>query len=749
MKLKLKLSLAILISLTCFFAINAQAQTICSNETGLQDGYTYSYWKDSGYGCMALGPGGTFSFEWGDGGNLLARRGLKPGSKNQVVTYGADYQPSGNSFLCVYGWTTDPLVEYYIVESWGSWRPPGSTAKGTISVDGGTYEIYETTRVNQPSIVGTATFQQYWSVRTSKRTSGTIHVGQHFNAWASKGMNLGNLYEVSFCVEAYKSSGTADVHTMSMSTDDGGNDDGNDDGNNDDNANDDVVSAFSTLQAENYSSTTSSTLETIGTPDGGKGIGYIASGDTVTFNNVDFGSGASSFTVRAGSAMSSSIQVRLGSSSGPLLGTISSTSTGGWNAYQELTTNISGASGVNDLVLVFSGPVNADWFRFSASNNDYDDSDDSANYDVISAFSTLQAENYSSTTSSTLETIGTPDGGKGIGYIASGDTVTFSDVDFGSGASSFTVRAGSAMSSSIQVRLGSSSGPLLGTISSTSTGGWNTYQELTTNISGASGVNDLVLVFSGPVNVDWFRFSTSSDDSDDSDGSVDGDNTFHVFLLLGQSNMAGYPKALESDKVPDDRVLVLDYYSDQWRTAIPPLHETWQGAIGPGDWFGKTIVEHIPEGDTIGLVPCAISGERIETFLKNGGSKYNWIIERARMAQQRGGIIEGILFHQGESNNGDSSWPQKVYTLVQDLRTDLDLGSVPFLAGELLYSGGCAGHNTLVNQLPSIIDNCHVISANGLTVDPADTQYYLHFGHDSQVEFGRRYAQKMIDVLGW
>jgi hypothetical protein len=359
--MKEKLSFTILIFLTCFFAINAQAQTICSNETGLLDGYTYSYWKDNGYGCMAIGPGGTFSFEWGDGGNLLARRGLKPGSMNQVVTYGADYQPSGNSYLCVYGWTTEPLVEYYIVESWGSWRPPGSTPKGTITVDGGTYEIYETTRVNQPSIVGTATFQQYWSVRTSKRTSGTIHVGEHFNAWASKGMNLGNLYEVSFCVEAYKSSGTADVYTMSMNTGEGDNDGDN----NDDSGNDNVISAFSTLQAENNSSTTSSTLETIGTPDGGKGIGYISSGDTVTFNDVDFGNGASSFTVRSSSTLSSSIQVRLGSSSGPLLGTISSSSTGGWNAYQELTTNISGASGMNDLVLVFSGPVNVDWFRFS------------------------------------------------------------------------------------------------------------------------------------------------------------------------------------------------------------------------------------------------------------------------------------------------------------------------------------------------------------------------------------------------
>jgi hypothetical protein len=224
---------------------------------------------------------------------------------------------------------------------------------------------------------------------------------------------------------------------------------------------------------------------------------------------------------------------------------------------------------------------------------------------------------------------------------------------------------------------------------------------------------------------------------------------FHCFLLLGQSNMAGYPKAQASDKVENPRILVLDYDTNQWRIAVPPLHETWQGAIGPGDWFSKTIINELPAGDTIGLIPCAISGEKIETFMKVGGGKYSWIINRAKLAQQRGGVIEGILFHQGESNNGDTSWPGKVKTLVTDLRNDLNLGNVPFLAGELLYSGSCAGHNTLINQLPSVMTNCYVVSANGLVVDPADTQWRLHFGHDSQVTFGKRYAEKMIQALGW
>ncbi|WP_281614805.1 glycoside hydrolase family 11 protein [Flammeovirga sp. SubArs3] len=209
------------LSLYLFLVFDIQAQTICNNQIGSQGGYTYEYWKDSGSGCMTLNNGGNFYVSWNNIGNLLARKGKRPGVKNQTVTYGANYQPSGNSYLCIYGWSQNPLVEYYIVESWGSWRPPGANAKGTVTTDGGTYDIYETTRVQQPSIEGTKTFQQYWSVRRNKRTSGTVTCANHFNAWANLGMNIGSLYEVSFTVEGYQSSGTCDVYSMTMGTSNG------------------------------------------------------------------------------------------------------------------------------------------------------------------------------------------------------------------------------------------------------------------------------------------------------------------------------------------------------------------------------------------------------------------------------------------------------------------------------------------------------------------------------------------------
>src|SRR5690554_2302199 len=116
-----------------------EAKTITENEMGIHDGYDYEYWKDSGYGSMTLGSGGTFSCQWSNINNILFRKGRKFDQTktyqeigNITIEYGVDYNPSGNSYLCVYGWTLEPLVEYYIVESWGSWRPPGATAKGTI-----------------------------------------------------------------------------------------------------------------------------------------------------------------------------------------------------------------------------------------------------------------------------------------------------------------------------------------------------------------------------------------------------------------------------------------------------------------------------------------------------------------------------------------------------------------------------------------------------------------------------------------
>jgi len=200
------------------------AQQYCSNSTGQNGGYYYEHWTDGGgSACMTLGSGGTYSVTWSNCNNFVSRKGRNYDDTKTYqqlgdisINYACTYNPNGNSYLTVYGWTHNPLIEFYIVDAWGSWRPPGASSKGTVSIDGGTYDIYETTRTNQPSIEGNKTFQQYWSVRTAKKTSGTISVTQHFNAWANKGMNLGKFHECSLAVEGYQSSGNANMTSMSF-----------------------------------------------------------------------------------------------------------------------------------------------------------------------------------------------------------------------------------------------------------------------------------------------------------------------------------------------------------------------------------------------------------------------------------------------------------------------------------------------------------------------------------------------------
>lgn len=202
----------------------SSGQSITSNRTGMNNGFYYSFWNDknSGSASMLLEPNGKYKTIWSNIGNFTAGKGWATGRADRIICFSGSFDGGENGYLAVYGWTRNSLIEYYVVENYGAWIPPGGVSKGTFTSDGGTYNIYQTTRTNQPSIDGNQTFQQYWSVRTTKRSSGRVTFANHVAAWKSKGMNLGTTWDYQIMEsEGSKSSGSSDITVIEPSKEKG------------------------------------------------------------------------------------------------------------------------------------------------------------------------------------------------------------------------------------------------------------------------------------------------------------------------------------------------------------------------------------------------------------------------------------------------------------------------------------------------------------------------------------------------
>ena len=187
-----------------------------SNAQGTAGGLSWSIWTNSGPGTITTFSVPAFSASWNNSGDFLARIGLQFGNSGKSVsalgTVTAQYTETktgsggGYSYIGIYGWSTNPCVEWYIVDDSFNNLPfnPGGSSKGTVTIDGGTYNVIQrnTTGTGGNRCGNVSNWDQFYSIRTSKRSCGTITISDHFKAWANAGLNLGSVLEASILVEA-------------------------------------------------------------------------------------------------------------------------------------------------------------------------------------------------------------------------------------------------------------------------------------------------------------------------------------------------------------------------------------------------------------------------------------------------------------------------------------------------------------------------------------------------------------------
>jgi hypothetical protein len=214
-----------------------------------------------------------------------------------------------------------------------------------------------------------------------------------------------------------------------------------------------------------------------------------------------------------------------------------------------------------------------------------------------------------------------------------------------------------------------------------------------------------------------------------------------VFLLIGQSNMAGRAHLEDGDDAPIPGVLMLDD-KGEWIAAANPLNRFASNRkvlsmqrIGPGAGFAHRMHAVLPD-QTLGLIVNARGGTSINAW-KKGGALYDNALKRVRMVP--GTKIAGVLWHQGEADRNDPEYLAKLKVLIATLRTDLESQELPFVAGEVFGTGYV---NKVFAGLADTVPHTGTAKATDLKVFDG-----VHFDRKSQLTLGERYAEAMLKLL--
>ena len=230
-----------------------------------------------------------------------------------------------------------------------------------------------------------------------------------------------------------------------------------------------------------------------------------------------------------------------------------------------------------------------------------------------------------------------------------------------------------------------------------------------------------------------------------------------VFVLAGQSNMAGRGK-IEDHQEVNEHVLVWDSRKRKWQEARDPIHSDKPSrcGVGPGLAFALTLLKKKDYSKRkIGLVPCAVGGTDIETWLSERKDEITGLnpwkecvlkTKNALSSSSSSNVLCAILWHQGESDCTDTkskTYGKRLVDVVKKFRTEFESSSLPFLCGQL----GCFEkkpwneHYKLVDKshrmLSTLLPNCAFVSSKGLTSFDG-----LHFDTRSAKLLGVRYANE-------
>lgn len=228
-----------------------------------------------------------------------------------------------------------------------------------------------------------------------------------------------------------------------------------------------------------------------------------------------------------------------------------------------------------------------------------------------------------------------------------------------------------------------------------------------------------------------------------------------LFLLIGQSNMAGRGPLEPEGRPLDEKIWMMDS-TDNWVPAKDPVHFDKPAAVGvgPGLSFARAVRQALPAHE-IGLIPCAVGGSGIDDWQtgarhsQTGIYPYDEMLARVKKAKKEG-RIKAILWHQGEQDSNPEKaavYEEKLLHFFTKLRKDIGARKVPVIIATLgdFYverNPEAKRINDIIIRVPENLKNVYYVSSSGL--DHHGDQ--VHFGTAAQKELGRRYAEKYLQI---